>query len=232
MKKDNMMLGFFLVLGGLALLVNKMGYFGDINVFSVVIAIFLVCIFLKSLFKLNFAGILFPLAFIGILFDEQLGITAVTPWTVLLAATLGSIGLSLLFPKKSNKLKASITWDKERVLNDVEEDSNNIKIQSSFTESIKYINTDKLQTALLKSRFGALRIYFDNAKLDNGRATVELDITFSGAELFVPKDWIIDNKASVAFGAIEEKNRSIGTGENILTLVGNVSFSGVEIVYV
>jgi hypothetical protein len=46
----------------------------------------------KSLLRINFAGILFSIAFICIIYDKQLGITAATPWTVLIAALLGSIG--------------------------------------------------------------------------------------------------------------------------------------------
>ena len=45
--------------------------------------------------------ILFSIAFICIIYDDWLGITALTPWTVLGAALLGSIGLSLIFKKKS-----------------------------------------------------------------------------------------------------------------------------------
>ena len=51
-------------------------------------------IFYLALFKgirnVNFWEILFSIAFICIIYDDQLGITALTPWTVLGAALLGS----------------------------------------------------------------------------------------------------------------------------------------------
>ena len=100
MKKERVFWGLFLVIAGIVLVVSKLGYFAGVNLFSLVATVFLVAIIIKSVFKMNFAGILFPLAFIVILFDDQLGITAITPWTVLIAATLGSIGLSIIFPKK------------------------------------------------------------------------------------------------------------------------------------
>ena len=42
---------------------------------------------------------LFSLAFAAILFDEALGIEAITPWPVLGAALLGTIGLNMIFNK-------------------------------------------------------------------------------------------------------------------------------------
>ena len=44
---------------------------------------------------------LFSLAFLIIVNDELLGLEAITPWPVLGAALLGSLGLNLLFPKSA-----------------------------------------------------------------------------------------------------------------------------------
>jgi len=43
--------------------------------------------------------ILFSLAILGIVYAEQLGIGAITPWPILVAALLLSIGLSILFKR-------------------------------------------------------------------------------------------------------------------------------------
>ena len=48
----------------------------------------------------------------------------------------------------------------------------------------------------------------------------------------MPKKWTVVRNANVSLGGIDEKNKGIGNGENILTLVGNVSFSGIEIIYI
>ncbi|MGL5086137.1 MAG: LiaF transmembrane domain-containing protein, partial [Clostridium sp.] len=74
MKKGKVFWGMFLILGGIALVVDQLELFSNMNIINVIIAIFLLCIVVKNIIKVNFAGILFPLAFIGILFDEQLGI--------------------------------------------------------------------------------------------------------------------------------------------------------------
>lgn len=238
MRKERVYLGVMFILGAIALIINKLGYFDDINVFNVVLTIFLIGIIVKSLFAKNFAGILFPIAFICIIFDEQLGITAITPWTVLIAATLGSFGLSMIF-YKGPKYFYNKSWDYNK--SDWEsyeyetidlEDESHIKLYTSFAGSIKYINTDKFEQADLKCNFGSMKVYFDNAILNNGKGLVKIDSHFSGVELYIPKTWDIENKTNVSFGGVDEKNRNQGMTNNTLTLVGNVSFSGVEIIYI
>ncbi len=229
MRKERVFWGLFLVIAGIALVVSKLGYFAGVNLFSLVATVFLVAIIIKSVFKMNFAGILFPLAFIGILFDDQLGITTITPWTVLIAATLGSIGLSIIFPKKKKWYGRSYDYDCNVI--DVEDDSH-IKLETLFSGSTKYVNSNSLEQVDLKCTFGGSTVYFDNATLKDGKAIVRLDINFAGVELYVPKTWTVVSNANVSLGGIDEKNKGIGNGENILTLVGNVSFSGIEIIYI
>jgi len=101
MKRERVFWGLVLILGGVFLIISKLGYFPDINVFSLLLTILLAVIILKSLIRVNFPGILFPIAFISIIYDDQLGITSITPWTVLVAALLGSIGLSMIFHRHS-----------------------------------------------------------------------------------------------------------------------------------
>ncbi|MBO0528685.1 hypothetical protein EXQ29_10995 [Clostridium botulinum] len=52
------------------------------------------------IFNNLFLSVLFPIAFICIIYDKQLGITNITPWTVLIGALLSSIGLSMVFHKR------------------------------------------------------------------------------------------------------------------------------------
>jgi len=232
MKKDSIFWGLTLILGGVFLVISKLGYFPDINVFSLLLTVFLVVVIVKSLLKINFTGVLFPIAFICIIYDKQLGITEITPWTVLIAALLGSIGLSMIFHKNikwvNNKYNSE-DYKFEKI--DVEDESH-VKFKNSFGASTKYINTDKFEEADFNCSFGAMKVYFDNAIMSNGNAIVRLNASFSGIELFIPKTWNIDNKTNVFMGDVSEKNRNDQTTTNNLTLIGDISFSGVEIIYI
>lgn len=233
MKKGRIFWGSFFILGGIALMVDQLGIVNNVNIINVIIGILLLCIAVKNATKLKFAGVLFPIAFIGILFDDQLSITSITPWTILITAGLLSIGLSMIFDKKPKFGKVKVDWDSKDYKTTINiEDESNIRLKTNFSSSVKYINTDKFESASLECKVAGIEIYFDNAVMKNENAVVRIDALFSGVELYIPKSWRVDNKANVTFGAIEEKNRNGAVITNTLTLVGNISFAGVEIFYI
>lgn len=232
MKKDSIFWGLILILAGVFLVISKLGYFPDINVFSLLLTVFLVVVIVKSLIKVNFAGVLLPIAFICIIYDKQLGITEITPWTVLIAALLGSIGLSMIFHKKIKWVNNKYNSEDYKFKKIDVEDESYVKFKNSFGASTKYINTDKFKEADFNCSFGAMKVYFDNAIMSNGNAILRINASFSGIELFIPRTWKIDDKTNVFLGAVSEKNKNDQTTTNNLTLVGEISFSGVEIIYI
>ncbi|MGL4738524.1 MAG: LiaF transmembrane domain-containing protein [Cellulosilyticaceae bacterium] len=232
MKKERIFVGSLLILGAIVLLMNQLGYWGEVNAFSLILGIFLVGVIIKSIFRMNFAGILFPLAFMAILYDEQLGLTAITPWYVLVAALLGSIGLSMIF-RKPNKWKEKAhhwTFDEPQIVDVI--DDHRMVYQTSFGEGIKYITTQDLESAQLSCHFGAMKVYFDGSTLKDGEATIRLDVSFAGVELYIPKNWQVMNRTNVFLGALDEKNHNERGSLETLVLVGDISFSGVEIIYI
>lgn len=229
MKKENLFWGLFFIVGAIALIVNKLGLLGGISLWTIFFTVFLAALLIKSVMHRSASGILFSIAFLCILYDKELGITALTPWTVLGAAALGSIGCSMLFqPWRKNHWEHH--GDEEFEMETIEGDS--IHLSTSFAGSIKYINSDDFTHANLKCSFGAMKVYFDNAVIQNGQAVVALDVSFAGVELFVPKEWRVDNMVDASLGGVEEKNRSISTGTPVLKLTGKCSFAGITIIYV
>ncbi len=239
--KKNYFWGVFLVLAGAYLVVSQMGYLPKVSVFTLIFTIVCLAALIASIPHLSFGGILFPLAFIGIMYDEQLGITAITPWTVLLAALLGTIGLHLLFGRFRKKHcfwhtkmhmfggKDKENWDRA--------DSGNLEgeqvyIRVSFGSVIRYITSEDLKIINISASFGAAKIYLDNAQILSGNATVNIDSSFAGVELYVPHNWQVINHMSSSFGAVDEKNKHTGELTATLTLEGNNSFGGITIIYV
>jgi len=232
MKKESIFWGVLFILAGIFLIISKLGYFPDVNVFSLLLTVFLVVVIVKSLPRLNFSGILFPIAFICIIYDKQLGITAITPWTVLMAALLGSIGLSMIFHKHIKWINHNHKCEDYKFEKIDVEDESHVGFKNSFGASIKYINTDKFEQADFNCSFGAMKVYFDNAIMSNENAIVRINASFSGIELYIPKTWNVDVKTNVFLGSVDEKNSNNKTTTNNLTLVGDVSFSGIEIIYI
>lgn len=232
MKKDNLFWGLFLIAAAVLILVAKLGAFPDVSVMKIFWTLVFSVALVSSLVNLTFPGVYFSLAFLGILYDTELGITAITPWTILLVALLLSIGTCMIFtPKKKKKVKNHEFAGNDFVVFD-EEDGNQFDFSSSFVGSVKYVNSDNFESANIDAKFAGMKVYFDNAIIQNGHATVNLNVSFAGVELYIPKNWRVDNQMSASFGGVEEKNRNNGADGPILTLQGNVSLGGVTILYV
>ena len=232
MKKERIFWGALFILAGVFLVISRLGYLPSVNVISLLLTVFLGAVIVKSIPRLNFPGILFPIAFISIIYNKELGITAITPWTVLLAALFGSIGLSMIFHKHMkwvyhNHHDEDYKFEKIDV-----EDESNVRFKTEFGASIKYINTNSFEKGNFECSFGAMKIYFDNAVMSHNSAVVRIDASFSGVELYVPKTWKVDDKTSVFLGGVSEKNSSNESAMYTLTLVGDVSFAGIEIIYI
>ncbi|MFA7688830.1 MAG: LiaF domain-containing protein [Bacilli bacterium] len=225
--------GLFFLVAGASVIVNQLGY-TDINLFSLLCTIIIIPIFITSLIKLRFAGMLFSLAFLAIIYQELLGIESITPWPVLLAALFGSIGLSIIFNRTHIYKKYYHCGPRHHHCEETVEkvDDDEVDLQVSFGSSIKYINSDDFKKANLSSSFGSLKVYFDNARIKKDNATIRLDVSFSGVELYIPKEWKIISKVDATLGSIDFKNVNQTETKKTVMLTGKVSLSGVEIFYV
>ena len=221
--------GLFFIVGAIFIIINQLGYYSNLKLLPLVLTIFIVAIFIKSIIHINFFGILFSIATIIIIYNNELGLESITPWPVLITALLGSIGLSIIFGShKFINYNTDEHFDK--VVND--KDNDVIEFQVSFGSAIKYVNSEDFKSANLKSSFGALKVYFDNSKIKDEEATINLDVSFSGVELYLPKEWKIINKVNSSLGSLEEKNRHSNTTNKTIILTGNVHLGGVEIIYI
>lgn len=231
MKNGKILWGVIFVIAGITLILGNLGYMGDVNFVSLTLSIILVAVSIKSIISRNFYGTFIPLALIGILFDKELGIEAITPWTILIAALLLSIGFSMIFSKKKSKHK----YNKNKIPNFTEEDINDesyVNFETAFTGSAKYIKSTDFKQGTFECSFGSMKIYFDNAIIKDEMAFIDLEASFSGVELYIPKEWSVRNDLDVSMGKVEEENNSVSTGSPVIVLRGDVSFSSVDIIYV
>ena len=242
MKENKWFWGLFFICAAALIIVNQLGYFSQINVFSLFVMILLIPVMIKSIQHLNFSGILFPLAILAIIFSEPLGIEHLTPWPVLATAFLGSIGLHIIFGKKSHICRHkdyfsdtnySRRHEAGTVTNSsVKDDANIVECKAFFSASTKYINSNNLEKVIIDSSFGGVKVFFDNVELNPNGAEVNIESSFSGIELYIPRQWNVENKANIILGGIDEKNRRGEITGPTLTITGRLQFCGVEIVYI
>lgn len=243
LKMNRIFWGLFFIAAAVLLLVSQLGFLGGYSFFSMVMAVFFSACLIKSIASKSISGALFSIAFLCIIFDEALGIEMLTPWPVLGAALLGSIGCSFFYrPKKyycKNHIDCEAGWDTDAVKyhkcqNESAEavDGDQLDLHISFAGGIRYVNSDNFQSANIQCSFGSLKIYFDNALIQNSPAVINLDVAFGGVELYLPKTWKVIDHSDHIFGGIDEKGKCSSDAVPAVILNGTVRFSGVEIIYI
>lgn len=234
----NIIWGIFFILIAAFVIVGSLGYFGNISVWTVIFAGCLAVWFVSGLMRLSFGNMLFPLAFAAILFDEALGIQALTPWPVLAAALFLTIGLNLIFKKKhknddwADHVGVNVVWDKGDYVEEMSQDDTTFKSEVVFSSSVRYITCQHLQKGKIENVFGNTTIYFDNAQLYEGHAVIKVENVFGKTTLYIPKEWNVDLRTTKVFGNMNERGRFTGESGNTLVVEGEAVFGQLEIVYI
>lgn len=215
--------GLLMLLSAGALLANSMGVFGEISFWPIFFSVVLVAVFVDGIFRRNFGEMLFSLAFLVIVNDEFLGLEAITPWPVLIAALLGTMGLKMLFPGFKKKKRAHYHGSHHESVSREHRDGDSLSLENSFGESVKYI-TEEIANVNVHSSFGAMKVYFADAVLKENKAYVNVESSFGSVELYVPANWQVIMDVETAFGSAELKHRDNMSEENVLYVTGGVSF--------
>ena len=75
-------------------------------------------------------------------------------------------------------------------------------------------------------------MYFDIAIVQEGSSYVSLEYYFGETNLYIPKEWKIQNNLDRSFGAIRETGSSIGTSSTVLYLNGSANFGEIHLHYI
>lgn len=225
--------GVILILAAVYLIVSRIFPLPEIGLWSIILTIAFVAMIINGIRELNFYEILFGIALLLWHYDEFLGIEELTPWPIMGAALLASIGLSMIF-KRKKKMSWSIGGSETSFGQTSESscDGEHIRVENNFSSTIKYINSENFCSAELENNFGTLTVYFDNAVIQRGSAYVSVDDNFGTMNLYIPKEWRVVNDLSHSFGSVNEHGRYEGSSSNTLYLRGDVDFASANIYYI
>ena len=236
MKRKNIIWGLFFIAAAAVVMLNQTGMLVHMSLWTLLVSLALVPAVVTSVIHKNFAGIFIPLAIYAILFAEPLGIEKFTPWPVLGAAVFLSIGFTMIFPHKHHhdhiEEDTPEHWKENGAVIE-NSDSENAYVKSNWSGTVKYITSQNLKSVDIDGSFSGTKVYLDNAKLSNGRATINANLSFAGVDLYVPKEWKVINDVKCTFAGSEEKGlKNYENDDNIITLTGNIKFSGISIIRV
>lgn len=241
--RKNVVNGIGFLVAAAFVIVGSTGILGEISVFKLLLSFVLVLILIKSILKLRWTPLLFSAAFLAILYDELLGIENLTPWPVVGAAFLGSIGLNMIFGKKHGGFHMNF-GDRDygvktegNAVSNVKETDNNFYCDVTFATITKYIKSQSLQNASINNSFGHVSVYFDEAVLDNKTANVRVINSFGNVKLYVPSDWEVVLKKSESFGQVKTFESDgimncVIEGGNKIFVNAVTSFGDIEIRYI
>ncbi|MBE5853677.1 MAG: hypothetical protein E7299_12150 [Lachnospiraceae bacterium] len=245
MKKERIFWGILFILGAVFLLVSQTGPFKGFNIgaWDVIWTVILVIIFLKSLIRLHYFPMFFSLAFLGIIHAEVLGLTAIVPWIILGAALLLSIGCHIIFPSRKCDNVEFVNFASSNCSNTCEsevnfgatnhkDDNDFIRQEVNFSSCVKYVTSTVFKGAQLECNFGAMKIYFNDAQMQDNTACVFIENNFGGTEIFVPSTWRVENQIASVFGGVNQKGVCNHDGVHTLYLKGENNFGGITIFYI
>ena len=212
--------------------------FAEVSVVGLIVAAIMVIAIVQNIIDLHYGGIFVPLAIIAIIFAKPLGIEAITPWIVLIAAFLLTAAFEMIFPHKKHKhhgKQVQVEWGKDKFTEESDENENGSYIMHSakFGSSTKYIRSQNLEQADLSSQFGELSVFFDQAQVPTGKVTIYVNASFGEMDIYIPRTWNVHNKVSSAFGNCDDKcSQFCEITENQIQcfIEGNVSFGELKLI--
>jgi len=235
---SNFFWGVVLLLAAAFVLTNKFIGFADIGIGSIVISILALAFIVQCLARFHIAPIVIPLAVLYFIFRARLGLPEIQTWKLITATVLAFIGLNILLPKRHsyNKCNNSCGSSEQQQQRNPPADGNNDNnpyVGVNFGAVSRSLNADSLETVRLSCNFGAMEIYLNQANLGPNGAVADINCSFGGIQLFVPKHWQIIDKLHCTLAGVNVKSFT-APAENAprLTLNGNVSLGGVDVKYI
>jgi predicted membrane protein len=222
MKKKSVFWGLLFILLGVYLIVSRLGLIPKLPVITIAFTVLFLYIIIRGVIKRNFFMIFLPAALIGCMYAEPWNITRITPWPLLIAALLVSIGLTMIFKDSRKKTE----WKKV-----TQEDSSEI-MYNLFGEINKYVNDSSFSKAVIKNTFGQSNVYFNNAIIANNHAVVEVDNSFGEVDLYLPGTWRVDVQRECAFGVVQmHGNGNADVDAPLVQILANCSFGEINIYF-
>jgi predicted membrane protein len=228
---------FFLVAAG-AVLAQIFGWLTfSINIWWLILGIFLLAIMVASIINLNWFGVFVPAACMTTIINYQtnwfdLNLTGQKIGGLFAVAVLLTIAFSILFHRKS--YREIHRWvDNKHGSNHTSRGDREVTVSARLGEAVRHIESKKLERVYIDCVMGSVKVYFSGAKLVDNKLTIHVNCSLGGVELHVPRNWRVASGLDASLGGVSKKNHAeLKPNSPTVHLTGNVNLGGVEIIYI
>lgn len=218
--------GIFFIFSAIFLILNQLGIgivLPQIGFWTILLTVIIVAFGIKSLMYRSYTGFIFMVAFLFIIYAKYFGLERISSWSVLGAAVLLSIGVSFIFPHGYRKTGTN----NRGIQND---DATVVNIGSRYANDIRYLDSENLQNVNLSTSMSGVSLYFNQRITSN--PVLNVDASMSSVKVYVSRDWnVIVDVDRFMSGISREDIFFDGEFNHQLTIKGNMSLSGLEIIY-
>lgn len=149
MKKNlsNIFWGVLIIGAAVLWIVSELGYLSGVGTGQILFSILWGAWIIKGLISKSSFSVFMGLAFLSIVWDKELGIEAITPWPVIGAALLLTIGFSLIFKGAGRrKWQCSNTKYGTSQAQQSHADGDHVYHMNKFSGAEKYIDSQNLKS--------------------------------------------------------------------------------------
>ena len=231
-RKGNITTGLVLIVIAAIMMGSAMGLIPNLPWFKLLCGAAFTVWAVKALFKPDFLQCLMSASIVAWIFEKELKIEHLAPFPLVVAAILVGIGLNMIIGKKQRVVTFSrededgnvIEGSMDDVKKEKWQDGRTIVLENLFNSTSKYVNSAAFSSARLENSFGSANIYFDNATVYNGEATIDLENNFGKMNIYLPGTWRASIRQESAFGHVSihgEPNRDMDAPHVIIKAESN-----------
>lgn len=223
MREKKLGIGTAMIMIAINILGTSLGIIPEIPWIKIIFTIIFACGVISGLKEREFFTCVMCVCILAWMYEEYLGISDITPFPLFIAGIFLAIGLNMIIGKKKKlvtiQYKDGEEWKKEEWA-----DGRHVSLQNNFNSTSKYVNSAAFSSAKLENDFGAANIYFNNANIANGEATVELNNNFGKMNIYLPGKWratITQNSTFGHVGVFGEPNRDMDAPHVVIKAESN-----------
>ena len=105
-------------------------------------------------------------------------------------------------------------------------------VSSFLNTTSRYIQSQNLRRIDVKANLSDVNLYLDNAMLQDGHATIKVDVSLGDVNIYVPRSWEVNNSVDAFLADVKFVGMPSGEGTQNLKVEGSIRLGDVKVHYV